>query len=1053
LATLLERLKSLGESLPADPLARGVKHHERKEYLKALEAWKKAGPKGNAEAAYRIGLLYALGEGVLQSIPDAVIWYKRAAEQGQLDAQFQLGLIYLNGSGARGPNVGWMARASERDASSAQRAAQLFFPHGLEVQKDIEEARRWIEAAANGGKPEAQAVLGSLHERGVGCERDYEAARRWYLAAAEQDNAAAQFGLGDIYFQGLGLDAADPAAAADWYEKAAKKGDVRAQVAMGTIYLKGQGRLTDIDRAKQYFGEAAEKGEARSLYQLAMLLLGGEGPAADTDRAETYLRKSAKQNYLPAINALAEFYSRGKGVAPDLREAADWYARAAELGDVQSQFMIGRLYATGTGVPSSVKTAAKWFLKAAEQGHATAAHNIAVFYLRGNGIERDPEKAVKFFEVAAASGIAAAQTQLGKLHVHGEGVPRDLKRALDLLRNAAEAGDADGKTTLAMLHLQGVEGGGPPGRAEQLLKDAATSGYPFAAMQLAHLYASGKFVADGGAIEALGWYRMAAEGGLPDAQHVLGLSYLEGRGVPKEPETAASWLSKAAESNHAASEFQLAVMHCTGNGVSKDLGRAVAWYEAAASHGHRVAQYNLAVMLVKGQGCKADQEKALEWFQKAADQGMVEAQNALVRYRSGSAAPQDGSVPAPRIDHSKPEEIGTRDEPGRSLASQIPDKVSAAASWMQRKELPRPGDSGPPTQVTIARLTFEKAEVSPASGPQSSQSEARDIGAQRRPSESVDPQASPALARYAPELPGDQSVAGSLQEESQLSKGLAAQAVSAKVAEPQRADPSRNLAASSHPPLNAAQPVSENAGASEPPIDQPKRDGKEARSQSSSNIDPEASAKAPARPASEVRVEQPVAGGAGKRSEPSRNLFPQPSEKAAKPQRVGLLDADGALRQPTTADVAPPDASGPRIEQPKADGNEAQSHSSKSSDRPTADGLGEPPSGDLAAQSMVQPADFSTPDVSRVLIRTASQITRSHFAKAEAVLALGQQVDQPKQDTTARTRQNESAVPQASASALTRHGPALHIDHPNFAKTEAPSASGPQRGRSQQDDA
>ena len=52
---------------------------------------------GEAEAAYRIGLLYVKGEGVVRSVPDAAIWYERAARLGNVEAQFQLGLIFLQG--------------------------------------------------------------------------------------------------------------------------------------------------------------------------------------------------------------------------------------------------------------------------------------------------------------------------------------------------------------------------------------------------------------------------------------------------------------------------------------------------------------------------------------------------------------------------------------------------------------------------------------------------------------------------------------------------------------------------------------------------------------------------------------------------------------------------------------------------------------------------------------------------------------------------------------------------------------------------------------------
>ena len=44
-------------------------------------------------------MLYARGEGVIHSLPDAVVWYRQAAEAQLIEAQFQLGLIYLHGQG------------------------------------------------------------------------------------------------------------------------------------------------------------------------------------------------------------------------------------------------------------------------------------------------------------------------------------------------------------------------------------------------------------------------------------------------------------------------------------------------------------------------------------------------------------------------------------------------------------------------------------------------------------------------------------------------------------------------------------------------------------------------------------------------------------------------------------------------------------------------------------------------------------------------------------------------------------------------------------------
>jgi len=54
---------------------------------------------GEADAQYKLGLLYLTGNGALQDFAEAAKWLKRAAEQGYALAQYELGLIYRTGYG------------------------------------------------------------------------------------------------------------------------------------------------------------------------------------------------------------------------------------------------------------------------------------------------------------------------------------------------------------------------------------------------------------------------------------------------------------------------------------------------------------------------------------------------------------------------------------------------------------------------------------------------------------------------------------------------------------------------------------------------------------------------------------------------------------------------------------------------------------------------------------------------------------------------------------------------------------------------------------------
>ena len=93
----------------------------RHNYAKAFRSFAKAAAAGDAEGEYRLGLLYAHGQGVVGSLGDAVVWFRRAAEQGHAEAQYQLNLAYLHGGRADGGIPDWYNRASAVDQDIADR--------------------------------------------------------------------------------------------------------------------------------------------------------------------------------------------------------------------------------------------------------------------------------------------------------------------------------------------------------------------------------------------------------------------------------------------------------------------------------------------------------------------------------------------------------------------------------------------------------------------------------------------------------------------------------------------------------------------------------------------------------------------------------------------------------------------------------------------------------------------------------------------------------------------------------------------------------------------
>jgi TPR repeat protein len=122
-------------------------------------------------------------------------------------------------------------------------------------------------------------------------------------------------------------------------------------------------------------------------------------------------------------------------------------------------------------------------------------------------------------------------------------------------------------------------------------------------------------------VEAVKWYRKAADQDFPEAQYDLGSCYSKGEGVPKDKVEAVRWYGKAAGQNLAKAQYNLGVCYRDGEGVAKDETEALGWFRRAAEQNLAVAQYNLGVCYATGAGVAKDEVEGYKWFLLAAAQG------------------------------------------------------------------------------------------------------------------------------------------------------------------------------------------------------------------------------------------------------------------------------------------------------------------------------------------------------------------------------------------------------------------------------------------------
>jgi hypothetical protein len=182
-----------------------------------------------------------------------------------------------------------------------------------------------------------------------------------------------------------------------------------------------------------------------------------------------------------------------------------------------------------------------------------------------------------------------------------------------------------------LLLLAGCAAGGSPGAVspdppEILRPDAEVAGESFRkAVALSR---------EGRMVDAVQWYRAAAERGHAEAQFILGTMYRTGRGVSQDFAAAAYWYQQASLAGNAWAQFSLGNMHIRGEGLPRNPHEGVRLYRMAADQGHREAQYNLGALYYNGDGVALDYVEAESWFSKAAANGDIASQFALGRMYS-----------------------------------------------------------------------------------------------------------------------------------------------------------------------------------------------------------------------------------------------------------------------------------------------------------------------------------------------------------------------------------------------------------------------------------
>ena len=193
--------------------------------------------------------------------------------------------------------------------------------------------------------------------------------------------------------------------------------------------------------------------------------------------------------------------------------------------------------------------------------------------------------------------------------------------------------------------------------AAALFRALAESNDTQAKLRLAQLYERGEGVLQN-FVEAVRWYKGAAEQGSVPAMGRLGEIYLtgltapstatpaaleriggqggegsllkrlypEGLAIAQNLEQAAHWNERAAEAGDAGSQARLGYQFASGLGQPQDRKEAEHWFGAAAAQNHPAGQLGLGMLYAGSYGDTPEHASALRWFEPAAASGNSTAQ-------------------------------------------------------------------------------------------------------------------------------------------------------------------------------------------------------------------------------------------------------------------------------------------------------------------------------------------------------------------------------------------------------------------------------------------
>ena len=430
----------------------GMKHlrhgkAEQSDFEAGEKALLYAAQNGVKEAFFELGRLYAPnGKAWRTSADEAAIWYKKAFEAGIHEAGYELAQMLFGVKDFKG-TVEWMTKAAEHDVIDAQRTLAWMYKEGRCVDRNLENAIRLYEVAANQNDVKAMLALGDIYYDNFLDVFSYSIAFEWYMKAAEAGNVRGQLMVAFMYENELGIER-NLVNAGYWYMQAAQNGSKKA----------GEWVSRNLERIKH---EEKQKEKRRDFAKKAV-----EAWAKDKCKEAIEYAKQADQSdpHVLGILAYAYYYGGfGTGVKKNVQLAIKYAHAAADDGDPWGYLVLARYYGGFPESEDGMKSSNEYikhclcYEKAAQGGIVEAQCKVAELCIFGRGFDDGVttlrSKKKRLFK-SSDSSLASDNPYATSIH--------DYEKAKYWLEKAYAQGSVNAAEMLATAYIIGY---GEPGQA------------------------------------------------------------------------------------------------------------------------------------------------------------------------------------------------------------------------------------------------------------------------------------------------------------------------------------------------------------------------------------------------------------------------------------------------------------------------------------------------------------------------------------------------------------------------------------------------------------